>query len=144
MALNETDKKVTRKTTSKQQREEEYNRRIEELTEEIASLEEEVSVVRTQRKAIDFPNLKEMTAHHVQYGEGTVTEQKGAVLTISYSGMSKKQKLPFVLVSGCISVEDESAVVVCRAIDELDQKISHIEKEIGYRRSEIADLKKRM
>lgn len=143
MAQRETGSKATRrKTTTKQQREEERRIKIEQLTDQIDELRSALSDVTQERETVSFPILTGKNVEHIQYGPGTVTDQKEAVLTIDYAGGIRKQKLPFVLVSGCITQDDLEAVEVCRQIDRLQTEQSRLQKEIQYRESRISDLEK--
>ncbi len=142
MELNGTGRKTTKKPTVKQQREEERHHRIEILTEEITALQEEENSLLEKRETMQFPCLTGTTVSHAQYGGGKVTAQDGAVITVAYDVGSKRQKLPFVILSGLIELEDEGAVDLCREINALEQEISKIKREISFRSGEIEDLKK--
>ena len=117
-----------RRAATKKQREEELRGRLTEVTE--------------QREAMTLPNLEGKKVEHSKYGEGTVDEQKDTVLTISYAGGVRKQKLPFVIASGCVTVDDSEATERCRRINDLETEQSKLKKEIQYRESWISDLQK--
>ena len=53
-----------------------------------------------------------------------------------------KQKLPFVIASGCVTVDDSEATERCRRINDLETEQSKLKKEIQYRESWISDLQK--
>ena len=98
--------------------------------------------VTEQREAMTLPNLEGKKVEHSKYGEGTVSEQKDTVLTITYAGGVRKQKLPFVIASGCVTVDDNEATERCRRINDLETEQSKLKKEIQYRESWISDLQK--
>ena len=120
-----------RRAATKKQREEEARNEIRRLTE-----------VTEQREAMTLPNLEGKKVEHSKYGEGTVSEQKDTVLTITYAGGVRKQKLPFVIASGCVTVDDSEATERCRRINDLETEQSKLKKEIQYRESWISDLQK--
>ena len=79
---------------------------------------------------------------HSQYGAGRVNQQIDAVLTIEYGGKIRKQKLPFVVASGCVTVDDSDITERCRKISDLETEQTRLKKEIQYRESWISDLQK--
>jgi hypothetical protein len=72
-----------------------------------------------------------------------VNEQRDTVLTITYAGGVRKQKLPFVIASGCVTVDDSEATEKCRRISVLETEQSRLKKEIQYRESWISDLQRK-
>ena len=131
-----------RRATTKKQREEEARIEIEKLTRQVGKLRGRLTEVTEQREAMTLPNLEGKKVEHTQYGEGTVSEQQDAVLTINYAGRIRKQKLPFVIASGCVTVDDSEATERCRKISDLETEQSRLKKEIQYRESWISDLQK--
>ncbi len=131
-----------RRATTKQQRAEERRVEIEKLTFQISELRGKLEEVTEEREAMILPNLEGKAVEHSQYGPGTVNEQKDAVLTIEYSGKIRRQKLPFVIASGCVTVDDSEATERCRKISDLETEQSRLKKEIQYRESWISDLQK--
>ena len=79
---------------------------------------------------------------HTQYGTGKVVEQKESVLTIDYSGVEKKQKLPFVVAGGFLSLNDPETETKLVQMDDLDKQKSTLEKEMHYIESLLNDLNK--
>ena len=94
------------------------------------------------REAMVLPSLEGRTVEHAQYGQGTVSDQTDAVLTIEYARGTRKQKLPFVVASGCVTVDDKEATESCRKIQDLDNEQARLRKEIQYCESWISDLQK--
>lgn len=131
-----------RRATTKQQRAEERRIEIEKLTFQISELRGKLTEVTEEREAMALPNLEGRRVEHTQYGSGTVNEQKDAVLTIEYSGRIRKQKLPFVIASGCVTIDDSAATECCRKISDLETEQSRLKKEIQYRESWVSDLQK--
>ena len=131
-----------RRATTKQQREEIRRNEIEQLMIQISLLRGRLTDVTEQREAMALPNLEGMDVEHSQYGHGTVSEQKDAVLTIEYSDKVRKQKLPFVIASGCVKVNDSEATENCIKISDLDNEQSKLRKESQYKESWISDLQK--
>ena len=131
-----------RRATTKKQREEEARIEIEKLTRQVGKLRGRLTEVTEQREAMTLPNLEGKKVEHTQYGEGTVSEQCDAVLTIDYAGRIRKQKLPFVIASGCVTVDDSEATERCRKISDLETEQTRLKKEIQYRESWISDLQK--
>ena len=131
-----------RRATTKKQREAEARIEIEKLTRQVGKLRGRLTEVTEQREAMTLPNLEGKKVEHTQYGEGTVSEQRDAVLTIDYAGRIRKQKLPFVIASGCVTVDDSEATERCRKISDLETEQSRLKKEIQYRESWISDLQK--
>lgn len=131
------------RAASKQQREAERKFEIEMLTLQISELRGKLTEVDEQREALELPNLKGKDVEHSHYGQGTVTEQKDAVLTIEYANGVRKQKLPFVIASGCVKIDDREATELCQKISDLETEQTRLRKEIQYRESAIADLQKK-
>ena len=131
-----------RRATTKKQREAEARIEIEKLTRQVGKLRGRLTEVTEQREAMTLPNLEGKDVEHTQYGKGTVSEQNDAVLTIDYAGRIRKQKLPFVIASGCVTVDDSEATERCRRISDLETEQSRLKKEIQYRESWISDLQK--
>ena len=131
-----------RRATTKKQREAEARIEIEKLTRQVGKLRGRLTEVTEQREAMTLPNLEGKKVEHTQYGEGTVSEQRDAVLTIDYAGRIRKQKLPFVIASGCVTVDDSEATERCRKISDLETEQTRLKKEIQYRESWISDLQK--
>ena len=129
-----------RRATTKKQREEEARIELEKLTNQLGELRGKLTEVTEKREAMTLPNLEGRKVEHSQYGEGTVSEQRDTVLTISYAGGVRKQKLPFVIASGCVTVDDSEATERCRRISDLETEQSRLKKEIQYRESWISDL----
>ena len=131
-----------RRATTKKQREAEARIEIEKLTRQVGKLRGRLTEVTEQREAMTLPNLEGKNVEHTQYGKGTVSEQNDAVLTIDYAGRIRKQKLPFVIASGCVTVDDSVATERCLRISDLETEQSRLKKEIQYRESWISDLQK--
>ena len=136
-----------RRAATKKQREEAAKIEIQKLTGQLDVLRGRLTEVTEQREAMTLPNLEGKKVEHTQYGagtvrEGTVSEQKDTVLTITYAGGVRKQKLPFVIASGCVTVDDSEATERCRRINDLETEQSKLKKEIQYRESWISDLQK--
>ena len=131
-----------RRATTKKQREAEARIEIEKLTRQVGKLRGRLTEVTEQREAMTLPNLEGKDVEHTQYGKGTVSEQNDAVLTIDYAGRIRKQKLPFVIASGCVTVDDSEATERCLRISDLETEQSRLKKEIQYRESWISDLQK--
>lgn len=132
-----------RGAATKQQREEEKKFRIEKLTFQIEELRGKLTEVTEARDAMALPNLEGRTVVHSQYGKGIVNDQTGAVLTIEYACGIRKQKLPFVVASGCVTVDDTEIAENCRKILDLDNEQARLRKEIQYCESGISDLQKK-
>lgn len=142
-----TDRKVgemavakKKKPTAKQQKEEERQERILQLSAKKDELSAELAVLSEKRDALKYPSFVGQKVSHVQYGEGVVQDQQDTVLVIEYDGVSRKQKLPFVVVSGLLTVENTSDVQVCQEIDGLDQKKRELSRKIEFMSNEISDL----
>ena len=131
-----------RRATTKKQREAEARIEIEKLTRQVGKLRGRLTEVTEQREAMTLPNLEGKDVEHTQYGKGTVSEQNDAVLTIDYAGRIRKQKLPFVIASGRVTVDDSEATERCLRISDLETEQSRLKKEIQYRESWISDLQK--
>lgn len=128
-----------RRAATKKQREEEARNEIRKLTGQLDVLRGRLTEVTEQREAMTLPNLEGKKVEHSKYGEGTVSEQKDTVLTITYAGGVRKQ---FVIASGCVTVDDSEATERCRRINDLETEQSKLKKEIQYRESWISDLQK--
>ena len=113
-----------RRATTKKQREAEARIEIEKLTRQVGKLRGRLTEVTEQREAMTLPNLEGKDVEHTQYGKGTVSEQNDAVLTIDYAGRIRKQKLPFVIASGCVTVDDSEATERCLRISDLETEQS--------------------
>ena len=122
-----------RRATTKKQREEAAKIEIQKLTGQLDVLRGRLTEVTEQREAMTLPNLEGKKVEHSKYGE---------VLTVTYAGGVRKQKLPFVIASGCVTVDDSEATERCRRINDLETEQSKLKKEIQYRESWISDLQK--
>ena len=131
-----------RRATTKQQREEQKKIQIKKLTFQIDELRGKLTEVTEAREAMVLPNLEGRTVEHSQYGQGKVNDQQDAVLTIEYARGIRKQKLPFVIASGCVTVDDIEATESCRKMLDLDNQQARLRKEIQYCESWISDLQK--
>ena len=131
-----------RRATTKQQREEQKKIQIKKLTFQIDELRGKLTEVTEARDAMVLPNLEGRTVEHSQYGQGKVNGQQDAVLTIEYARGIRKQKLPFVIASGCVTVDDIEATESCRKMLDLDNQQARLRKEIQYCESWISDLQK--
>lgn len=143
-AEKEEVKKTVRKKklTIKQQKELEKRQKIEALQEQRDALQGEYDAAEAKRAQMHFPDLKGKQVEHTQYGPGTVTDQNDSVLTVQYGDVIKKQKLPFVLVSGYLQTGDEEAVETCRGIADLDEQLISIRKKISVVDDEIGVLER--
>ena len=112
-----------RRATTKKQREEAAKIEIQKLTGQLDVLRGRLTEVTEQREAMTLPNLEGKKVEHSKYGE-------------------RKQKLPFVIASGCVTVDDSEATERCRRINDLETEQSKLKKEIQYRESWISDLQK--
>jgi hypothetical protein len=131
-----------RRAVTKQQRAELRRKEIEQLTIQISILRGRLTQVTEKRDAMELPNLEGMNVEHSQYGHGIVNDQTDAVLTIEYADGVRKQKLPFVIASGCVKVNDTEATESCKRISDLDNEQAKLRKEIQYKESWISDLRK--
>ena len=120
-----------RRATTKKQREEAAKIEIQKLTGQLDVLRGRLTEVTEQREAMTLPNLEGKKVEHSKYGE-----------TVTYAGGVRKQKLPFVIASGCVTVDDSEATERCRRINDLETEQSKLKKEIQYRESWISDLQK--
>ena len=132
-----------RRAATKKQREEEARNEIRKLTGQLDVLRGRLTEVTEQREAMTLPNLEGKKVEHSKYGEGTVSEQKDTVLTITYAGGVRKQKLPFVIASGCVTVDDSEATERCRRINDLETEQSKLKNSDDFvlqkSRQEIAE-----
>ena len=131
-----------RRATTKQQRAELRKKEIEQLTLQVSLLRGKLTEITEQRDAMELPNLEGINVEHSQYGHGIVNGQQDAVLTIKYSDGVRRQKLPFVIASGCVKVNDLEATESCKKISDLDNEQAKLRKEIQYKESWISDLQK--
>ena len=109
---------------------------------ETGELRGKLTEVTEQREAMTLPNLEGRKVEHSQYGHGIVNGQQDAVLTIEYSDGVRRQKLPFVIASGCVKVNDLEATENCKRISDLDNEQAKLRREIQYKESWISDLQK--
>ena len=131
-----------RRATTKQQRAEIRKKEIEQLTKQVSKLRGKLTEITEKRDAMELPNLEGMDVEHSQYGHGIVNGQQDAVLTIEYSDGVRRQKLPFVIASGCVKVNDLEATENCKRISDLDNEQAKLRREIQYKESWISDLQK--
>ena len=117
-----------RRATTKQQKEAENKVKIEKLTFQIGELRDKLTEVTEAREAMVLPNLEGRTVEHAQYGQGTVSDQTDAVLTIEYARGTR---------------DDKEATESCRKIQDLDNEQARLRKEIQYCESWISDLQKK-
>lgn len=129
-----------KKVTTRQQKEEDKRKEIEKLTNEIEILRIALDQLNGELDGLELPQLEGKAVHHTQYGDGTVTQQKDAVITVEYESGTKKQKLPFVIASGCVSVDDARMQEDCQKILDLEKERDKLKLEIQHKESWIADL----
>lgn len=133
----------TKKKTSTQRQKEEVKReRFEKLEAQKSVLQNKLASVDAHRSGFEMPQLEGMEVEHTQYGPGTVMKQQGAVLTVRYGEVEKKQKLPFVVSGGFMRLQDEAMETRLAHMEELDKQKSSLEKEIQYVESLLGDLEK--
>ena len=133
---------VKKKTSSQRQKEEEKREKTEKLNAQKESLGSRLAAVEALRSGFSFPDLQGVVVEHTQYGTGKVVDQKESVLTIDYSGVEKKQKLPFVVAGGFLSLNDPETETKLVQMDDLDKQKSALEKEMHYIESLLNDLNK--
>jgi hypothetical protein len=131
-----------KKTSTQRQKEEEKRERSEKLEAQKNSLLNKLAAVEALRSGFEMPQLEGMQVEHTQYGPGTVVGQQGAVITVRYGDVEKKQKLPFVVSGGFIHLQDEALETQLVHMDELDRQKSSLKKEIQYTESLLKDLEK--
>lgn len=131
-----------KKTSTQRQKEEEKRERSEQLNKQKASLQSRLAAVDALRSGFELPMLEGKAVEHTQYGPGTVVEQKGAVITVQYGDVKKKQKLPFVVAGGFLHLQDEETETKLVQMDDLDKQKSSLDKEIQYLQSLLSDLEK--
>ena len=131
-----------KKTSTQRQKEEEKREKTEKLTAHKDSLASRLAAVEALRSGFSLPQLEGEDVEHTQYGPGKVIAQKGAVITVQYSGSSKKQKLPFVVAGGFLRLHDPEMETQMFRLDELDRQKDSLEKEIKYIDSLLGDLEK--
>ncbi len=129
-----------KKVTTRQQKDEDRRNEIAKLTEEIEGLRSRLEEVNEERGQLDLPQLENLTLHHAQYGDGTVIAQNRDVITVSYPSGERRQKLTFVIASGCVTLDDESIRAECQKILFLDREQEKLNREIRHRMSRISDL----
>ena len=131
-----------KKTSSQKQKEEEKRARAEQLNAQKASLESRLAAVDALRSGFTIPVLEGETVEHAQYGSGTIIQQQGAVITVQYGDLRKKQKLPFVVAGGLMHLQDEETEKKLSQMEDLDRQKDALEKEIQYIESLLGDLEK--
>lgn len=131
-----------KKTSTQRQKEEEKRERIERLEAQKNSLQSRLAAVDALRSGFEMPQLEGVEVEHTQYGPGTVVKQQGAVLTVRYGEVEKKQKLPFVVSGGFMRLQDEAMETQLVHMEDLDKQKSSLEKEIQYIESLLGDLEK--
>ena len=129
-----------KKVTTRQQKEEDRRKEIEKLTNEIEILRIALDQLNGELDGLELPQLEGKAVHHTQYGDGTVTQQKDAVITVEYESGTKKQKLPFVIASGCVAVDDARMQEDCQKILDLEKERDKLKLEIQHKESWIMDL----
>jgi hypothetical protein len=129
-----------KKMTTRQQKEEDRRKEIEKLTNEIEILRIALDQLNGELDGLELPQLEGKAVHHTQYGDGTVTQQKDAVITVEYESGTKKQKLPFVIASGCVAVDDAGVQEDCQKILDLEKERNKLKLEIQHKESWIMDL----
>ena len=129
-----------KKVTTRQQKEEDRRKEIEKLTNEIEILRIALDQLNGELDGLELPQLEGKAVHHTQYGDGTVTQQKDAVITVEYESGTKKQKLPFVIASGCVAVDDAGVQEDCQKILDLEKERDKLKLEIQHKESWIMDL----
>lgn len=122
--------KKKKKLTIKQQKEEERREKERILSEQVEVLSVLIGNNEKERGQLHFPELEGRTITHSQYGEGQVVNQKEDVLTIQYGDMTKKQKLPIVLLNGCITGVSNEEIDECRKIDKLVKEHSRLKRDL--------------
>lgn len=131
-----------KKTSSQKQKEEEKRARMEQLNAQKASLGSRLAAVDALLSGFTIPVLEGEKVEHSQYGSGIIVQQKGAVITVQYGEVLKKQKLPFVVAGGFMHLQDEETEKKLSQMEDLDRQKDALEKEIQYIESLIGDLEK--
>jgi hypothetical protein len=134
---------VNKKRTSSQRlKEEEKRDKTEKLNAQRDALGSRLAAVDALRSEFEIPALEGEEVEHVQYGPGKVLRQDGAVITVQYGDMTKKQKLPFVVAGGLMHLKDADAENSLVQIENLDRQGDALRREMQYIESLLADLNK--
>lgn len=131
-----------KKTSTQRQKEEEKRERSEKLNAQKSALESRLAAVEALRSGYEIPVLEGQEVEHTQYGPGTVISQQGAVITVRYGNVEKKQKLPFVVAGGFLHLKDSETETQLVHMDDLDKQKASLNKEIQYINSLLGDLEK--
>ena len=134
---------VNKKRTSSQRvKEEEKREKTEKLNAQKSALGSKLAAVDALRSGFEIPAIEGREVEHVQYGTGKVIRQDGAVITVQYGDVTKKQKLPFVVAGGLMHLNDADMETSLTRIEELDRQGDALRKEMQYLDSLLADLNK--
>jgi hypothetical protein len=106
----------------------------EQKKNEEAKIRKEIRGLKAKRKKLTAsrdeaaaPSLKGSSAEHKKYGKGTVTEQDGRYLTVSFDSVGEKKFiLPEAVTKGFLTFSSEVSEN-CRQIHELDEEIRQTE-----------------
>lgn len=131
-----------KKTSSQKQKEEEKRARTAQLNAQKDSLGSRLAAVDALRSGFTIPVLEGEAVEHTQYGPGKILQQQGAVITVQYGDLLKKQKLPFVVAGGLMHLQDEETEKSLTQMEDLDRQKDALEKEIHYIESLLGDLEK--
>lgn len=133
---------IKKKTASQRQKEEEKREKAQQLNTHREALLSRLAAVDALREGFAMPALTGHEVEHAQYGHGTVTAQKEGVITVQYGETARKQKLPFIVAAGLLSLQDEQMEKDLVKMEELDRSRDTLLKEIHYTESLLEDLEK--
>ncbi|MGN0153128.1 MAG: hypothetical protein ACI4A3_01660 [Lachnospiraceae bacterium] len=128
------------KTGSLEQRRQEREEKISNLTAQRDELNKQLEQIDMQLKDKPFPTLTGAVVKNIRYGEGKVTEQRGKYLTVEFSAGMKNFLLPDAFAKGFLKTEDTNIISCCKEIASLMEEEGRYAREIRLLNSEISRL----
>lgn len=128
------------KTGSLEQRRQEREEKISNLTAQRDELNKQLEQIDMQLKDKPFPTLTGAVVKNIRYGEGKVTEQRGKYLTVEFSDGMKNFLLPDAFAKGFLKTEDTNIISCCKEIASLMEEEGRYAREIRLLNSEISRL----
>lgn len=92
---------------------------------------DELDQVKSDQAAEKIPSLVDSRASHQAYGEGTVTEQNGKYLTVTFQDSTKKFALPGAVVNGYLTFDSDKIMQTCKDMEKSQTKRREVENKLN-------------
>lgn len=104
---------------------------------EIEELKVEIDVLNKRLVELSKYNLVNLEVNHKKFGLGKIVEQNDFIVTIEFKNEKKKLKFPYIFSNNIVECKDKDVLKKMNEINELENSIINIEKEIKAKENEL-------